>query len=1278
MIGCRPSARGLDDEPIRRRRLAGLLTVLLLPVAALSTACADRPSELAWREHPGGRWAELPGGGRGRTGFSPLSPSRTGISFENRVTDEHVAANRHTLNGSGVAAGDVDGDGRVDLYFARLDGPNALYRNRGGFAFEDITDSAGVAHDGRFSTGVALADVDGDADLDLLVGSLHDGVTLYLNDGRGAFREAPDAGLGSTAGRGNTTLALADVDGDGDLDLYVTNYREDSIDDRVDMRTLTWKNTVAETRVDGRVEYTLRPPYDDYYTILSREGELPERREAGEPDQLFLGDGKGGFTEVADTRTRFLTAAGEPMGLQRDWGLAAKFQDLNGDGAPDLYVANDFWTPDRIWINDGTGVFRQIDPFAVRSLSFSAMAVDFSDIDRDGHIDVFVTEMLSARHERRARHYVPDEPYPETRFETAWQPQYNRNSLYVSRGDGTYAETAQYSGVAASEWSWATGFVDADLDGYEDLLVATGFSYDLQDLDTQLRMHREIAQGVRPSRGHLLGYPPLELVNRAYRNNGDLTFSDVSDDWGFEEADISHALALADLDDDGDLDLAINRQNRVAAIYENTGAGPRIAVRLRGPPPNTAAVGAVARMEGGPVRQEKEVVAGGGYLSASDPLLVFAATPDAEHTLIVDWPDGGTSTIGGLRANRTYDIMRPAPGADGAAMVAGATRERPQGSGSRPAREAADGVVVPMFEDVSDRLGHIHHEDPFDDWWLQPLLPVGLSRRGPGVSWIDFDQDGDEDLFIAGGRGGRVGAFENLGAGRFERVALGPVTDALEGDATTVLGWGAAEASALVLGSANLEQGNVGAPAALVYAVGPGGVAEDGRVPDNRSTTGPMAAADYDGDGDLDLFVGGNFIPAQYPLAATSRLFRNDGGRLVADAASAPVFRDVGLVTGAVFSDTDGDGDPDLVVSLEWGPLRLFRNEDGAFVDASDEVGLSAHRGWWSGVATGDFNADGRPDLVATNWGRNSPYRLQSGHPLRMYYHDFDWDRRIDIIEAYHDDAAGGYVPRRQFDALRAIATSLGGLRTHREFATATVEEILGPRADRTPFLEINTLDHTLFLNDGRRFVARPLPATAQLSSAAAVAVADYDSDGHEDVFLGQNLFYVRPGLPRHDAGRGLWLRGDGVGGFRPVPGQVSGIAVYGPQRGAAVADFDGDGRVDLAVAQNGGETRLFRNRSERSGLRVRLVGPAGNRDGIGTNVRIVYRDGSTGPSREVQAGSGYWSQNGAIQVLGTAPLGEPARVEVTWFDGTRAAVGVPEARGTVVIRHPDAAAVRD
>lgn len=1218
-------------------------------IGASFAACSDR-ADPSWHVQQGYRWATLSPGFPGRTGFSPVAPSRSGIIFENRLSTDEIAANRHYLNGSGVAAGDIDGDGRVDLYFAGMSGPGRLYRNLGGLAFEDVTDAAGLAHPPRYSTGVVLADVDQDRDLDLLIGSIHDGVILYRNVGSGRFRRGSDSGLDRTSGKGNSTLALADIDGDGDLDLYVTNYRERSINDLIELRELTWEKTVQQSSGANGAAYVLRPPFEEYFTLLEREGLPPERREIGERDQLFVNDGHGRFVEVAGHGNRFLSADGGPRELERDWGLTAKFQDLNHDHLPDLYVANDFWTPDRVWINQGGGVFGEIDPVAIRNLSFSAMAVDFSDVNRDGALDIFVTEMLSPLRERRARHVIPKGPFPNERFRIDGQPQYNRNSLYMNRGDGTYAETSHYSGVAASGWSWAAQFIDVDLDGFEDLIVTTGFSHDLQDLDTQLRVSREVAAGTRPSRGQLAAYPPLELANRAFRNNGDLTFSDVSADWGFRERDISHGLALADFDNDGDLDVAINRLGRVATIYQNTTRERRIAVRLVGRAANVQAIGAQVALEGGPAPQSKEVASGGGYVSGSDPLIAFAAGK-GDHALTVRWPGGAITRIDDLRANRLYEIHEPVGGRVVAAGV------------------PLVGERSTVFADVSDRIDHRHHEQPFDSWRIQPLLPVDPSRQGPGVSWIDFDGDGDDDLFIGAGRGGRLGAFENRGDGRFAPVELGALTQRAPGDQTTLLGWRADAGTAFVLGSANLEQGNVGAPAAFHFSRAAGGVIEEGRVPDNTSTTGPLAAADVDGDGDLDLFVGGRFMPAQHPLPATSRLFRNERGRFVADDANASVLSQLGLVSAAVFTDFDQDGDPDLLLARVWDSLKLLRNERGTFRDVTDAVGLARYAGWWNGVATGDFNGDGRPDIVATNLGTNSPYRPDSRHPPRIYYHDFNWDGRVDILEAYYDAIIGDYVPRRRLHAYESIANLvLSNVRSHADFAKATLADVLGHRASSTPSLEISILEHTVFLNDGDHFSARALPRQAQLSAAFGVAVADYDADGREDVFIGQNLYHTRPDLPRLDGGRGLWLKGDGRGDFEPVPGHVSGVTVYGEGRGAALADFDADGRVDLAVAQNGEETKLYLNRSERSGLRVRLVGPTGNRDGIGTTVRLVYEDGTKGPAREVQAGSGYWSQNSATQVLGASPGMAVDHIEVTWFDGSIAAIPVSREERTYVI----------
>ncbi len=1257
------------------RRRAATMALLVGPVLVWAAGCSSQPKQLTWHEEPGYRWAELSPGSRGHTGFAERSPSRTGLDFDNQLTEQEIAANRHYLNGSGVAAGDVDGDGWTDLYFAGLDGPDKLYRNLGGLRFRDVTDSAGVANEGRFSTSAVFADVDGDGDLDLLVGSIPAGVALYANDGKGMFSRVADAGLRDTSGKGTMTLALADVDGDGDLDLYVTNYRERSIDDSLGVEQIAWDKTVKEKYSPDRDDYTLTPPYDRYYTIVKREGAVPERREVGEPDQLFLNDGAGRFRE-ADGPTHFLDPAGKPMGPPRDWGLGAKFQDLNGDGLPDLYVCNDFWTLDRVWINQGRGVFREIDPTAIRNFSFSAMTVDFSDVDRDGNVDIFTTEMLSPQHERRARHYIPRGPYPRIRYGIDRQPQYNRNSLFVNRGDNTYAETAWYSGVEATGWSWASQFLDVDLDGYEDLLVNNGFAYDLQDLDTQLRVNRSIAQGGRTSVGSLVAYPPLPLVNEALRNNGDLTFSDVSRDWGFTEGDVSQGLALADLDHDGDLDLVINRLNQTAALYENTGTAPRIAVRLIGRPPNTQAVGARIELDGGPVTQKKQVVSGGVYLSGSDPVTVFAADPDnLDHTLKVTWPNGRTSVLDSLGPDRIYEVTEPADTLrDEARGATGPTAPHsPASAASAAARPVSAPATPPVFEDVSDRIGYVHHEDMFHDFDLQPLLPFKVTRQGPGVSWIDYDRDGDPDLFIASGRGGHMGVFRNQGDGTFTSVPLDSVTRWAPGDQTTILGWGDGDGTTLLVGSANIEQGNVGSPSALDYTVRRGRVVAEQDVPRLRSTTGALAAADYDGDGDVDLFVGGRFVPAQWPASATSRLFTNEGGKLVLDRTNSPELADLGLVTGAVFTDYDQDGDPDLLLSLEWGTLELFRNDEGRFHDITDSVGLSAYEGWWNGVATGDFDNDGRPDIVATNLGRNSPYQLTPAHPLRTYYQDFNFDGRMDVIEAYFDPDARAYVPRRQLqDYASTIANTVTRyVRTHEGFATATLEGIFGPEVETMPFREINTLDQTVFLNRGDHFEAHSLPRESQLSIAFAASVGDYDDDGNEDLFLSQNLFSVRPDLPRLDAGRGLWLKGDGKGGFTAIPGQVSGVEVYGEQRGAALADFDGDGKVDLVVTQNAAPVKLYHNRTERAGLRVRLAGPDANRDGIGSSLRVVYSDGAKGPLREIQAGSGYWSQNDATQVLGTTPGKTVARIEVRWSDGTTQAVDVRPGERSYIIRHP-------
>lgn len=1212
-------------------------------------------SELEWHQEKGYRWAEIPSGSSEDYGFELLTSSQTGIEFNNTMTEEELDDNRHYLNGSGVAAGDVDGDGLTDLYFAGLTSPNRLYKNLGGMRFEDITADAGVAQPGHYSTGAVFSDINGDGHLDLLVTSIYKDNSLFLNDGKGNFELQENSGLG--AGEGSTTMALADIDEDGDLDLYITKYKEKSVKDIYTTEELSWNNILNEpyNRQQQTGPFTLASPFDEHYQIfMTDDNRLAGLAETGEEDELYINQG-GTFNKVADTEKVFLDEEGKEQGLQFNWGLTAKFQDLNGDNRPDLYTCNDFFTKDRIWINQGDGTFRELQKWAIRNLSFACMGVDFSDINRDGELDIFAAEMLSPEHNQRLRQVGSDDPNPEQYRETEARPTNNRNSLYLKREDLTYAEIAYLSGVEGTGWSWDATFMDINLDGYEDLLVNNGYMYHILDMDAQIGMMRKGRNMDEHFSEFIRGAPSLELRNRAFMNNGDLTFREEGRKLGFEEADISHGMAVADLDNDGALDLVINRMNEEAAVYKNVTKAPRIAVRLNGESPNTQAIGAKIELQGGPVTQKKELSAGGDYLSGSDPVVVFAADPEnTDHRLIISWPGGMTSRIDSIKANRFYIIEE-----------AGRVKEPERKNSNTVERQTA------IFKDVSERINHRHHESAFEDFQIQPLLPIRLSQLGPGLSWLDIDRDGDDDLFIASGKDGAPGVFENQGDGTFRPLHIPGIIRPAPGDQTTMLGWEDSSGTNLLTGNSNYEQGNIQFPSAYQYRVNGLDNVDVDSLPSNVSTTGPMAASDYNGDGRIDLFVGGRFVPGHYPMDAPSRLLINRQGTFVPDEANSKILEKAGLVTGAIFTDIDRDGDVDLVISRAWDSILLLENDRGIFNDVSGEYGLSNLKGWWNGVASGDFNNDGYPDLIVTNRGLNSPYQLESDLPIRMYYDDFNRDRRIEIIEAYAD-AGEKYVPRRRLFHFGSIPVIANQMRTHEQFANTTLEELFGPRLTDISYKEVNTLEHLVLLNTGSGFTPRALPIDAQLSSAFHAGVGDLDNDGNEDVFISQNFFAVPRQVPRQDAGRGLWLRGDGDGDFTAVTGSESGIKIYGEQRGAAFSDFNRDGKVDLAVSQNNYDTKLYVNQTDRRGYRVTLVGPSWNKNGIGSAIRLVYSgDDSDGPLREIQAGSGYWSQNSFTQILGAKAGLEAEQIEVAWFDGVSQTVDVTGEKKDYEIYHP-------
>jgi enediyne biosynthesis protein E4 len=1207
---------------------------------------------LDWVSIDGARSAPLVVGPGGVAGFSRLPGAITGLQFTNRVPESRHLTNQIYLNGSGVAAGDVDGDGWCDLYFSALHEPNRLFRNLGGWKFEEVARSAGVDCSGIASTGVALADLDGDRDLDLVVNSIGGGTRIFYN--QGGFRFTPGPVL--NVGKGGMSLALADTDGDGLLDLYVTNYRTSALMDIPNARA-TFKRVgdrIEVDRLNGRP--VTEPDLQNRFIVSQRRGV----EELGEPDAFYRNQGGTNFVFVPFTGGGFLDAAGAPLKEPLfEWGLDAMFRDMNGDTFPDLYVCNDFYTEDRIWFNDGKGRFRAAPPLTVRKTSLFSMGIDFADINRDGLDDFFVVDMLSRNHRERMTQMGDTAPPLLAIGEIQDRPQYGRNTLFLNRGDGTYAEIAALSGLEASDWSWMPLFLDVDLDGWEDVLISNGNERAARDLDVAAQLKamraRKAMSDAEVFEARRL-FPRLAPPNLAFRNRGDLTFEEVGTQWGVGTEGVSHGMAVADLDNDGDLDLVINNFNSEAGLYRNNSSAPRVGVRLKGSGVNTRGIGARVTVRGGAVPlQSQEIMAGGRYLSSDDAMRVFAAgSPTNRLSLEVAWRSGRVSVVPEAGPNRIYELDEA-----GAALPDQSTRASAAGSRS------VHGAAAPMFQDVSAWVDHRHPEEPFDDFARQPLLPRRLSQLGPGLGWHDLDGDGWEDLMIGSGKGGAMGVFHNDSGAGFTPWSRPPFTQPVTRDQTSVIAAYLAPGEIVILsGSSNHEDGlPIGAQ---VRAYDPTQTAPLEMTPGDVSSAGPLALADVDGDGDLDLFVGGRAVPARYPAAAASGLFRNEAGELKPGGGSQP-FAGVGLVSGAVFSDLDGDSDPDLVLACEWGPVRVFRNESGQFVEATTSLGLHAYRGWWNGVTTGDFDGDGRLDIVASNWGRNEASRNRRAGPLRIYHGDFDGDGSFDLVETSFDAASGKPVPELQLPRMARALPFLGErFGSNAAYADAGIEEILGDRLTKAAVWEADWFESTVFLNRGDRFEPKVLPVEAQMAPAFGVSAADLDGDGHEDLVLSQNFFALQPDTPRQDAGLGLVLKGDGKGGFRALGPNESGMRCYGEQRASGLADFDRDGRVDVVIGQNGGATKLFRNATAKPGLRIRLLGEDANPLAIGATIRMLGGE-EEGPVREIHAGSGYWSQDSALQVL--SRVREPHRIRVRWPKGDVLEYAVPGEASEVRIR---------
>ena len=1217
------------------KRLLVILILLTLPAALISA------ESRAWQSFAGYRSADLHRPSNGKTGFSLLPPDETGIRFTNQLAPSRSLTNQIYLNGSGVAAGDVDGDGWCDLYFCGLDSQNALYRNLGGWKFENITAAAGVACADQASTGAALADLDGDGDLDLLVNAIARGTRLFVNDGHARFDEVT-AQAGLSGKSGSMSLAIADVNGDGFLDIYVVNYRSSTFRDEPEkqFRVETRNGKHEVTSVNGRT--VAEPDLMGRFSVDPVTGLL----EHGEADVLYLSEGGTRFRRVDWGEGTFTDENGIAIATPYDWGLSAMFRDLNEDGAPDLYVCNDFQSPDRIWINQ-RGKFRTAPPSAFSQTSLFSMGVDFADLDGDGREEIFVADMLSRLHQRRQTQVMETNPGIVSNVKLEPRPQVSRNTLLWNRGDGSYAEIAQLSGLEASEWSWSPAFMDVDLDGRSDLLVSTGHERDAQHIDVAREIEAARKQNI-PWRELIelrRKFPKLTSPILAFQNKGNLSFTETTAEWGFTTSQITQGMALADLDNDGDLDLAANCLNSSALLYRNETPAARIALKLRADKPNTHAIGAriSVRVNGLPL-QTQQVVAAGRYLSSDDFTKTFAVRENQVATIEVLWPNQQRTLITNAPANRIYEI-------------------RPEALTPLEAKPSSPSTL--LFEEISSQLNHQHKDEPFDDFQRQPLLPRKYSELGPSVSWFDFDGDGWEDLFVGAGRTGSLAYFKN-NRGILSAEKLPHISAASRRDQAAILGWSHGTNRTLLINFSNYEDAQTNGPSVIALTHGANTI--QSVLPADAASVGALALGDADADGDLDLFVASRIIPGRFPEPPSSTFLRNEKGSFQLDHSLNEAFKSVGLVSAAIWSDLTRDGNPELLLAVEGGPLRVFTFVNGRFKELTTDLGFDRYTGWWQSITTGDFNNDGRMDVVAGNLGRNSKYQRFMADGYNLYYGDVAETGTMLILEAVRDSESSNIVPLMDRDSL---ALMLPDLRqrypTFASFSTSTVAQILGSRAEKTKTLHINTSESMLFLSSGSSaFRAVPLPLEAQFAPVFGLGVGDVDADGNQDLILAQNLFSVGKRTSRYDAGEGLLLLGDGKGNLSPLPSNRSGIKMKAEGRAVALCDFDHDGRLDFVTGQNYAQTKAYRNKAPRSGLRVVLRGGEPNPHAIGAQVRLRYNDGTFGPIHEIRAGEGYWSQASSTLVLGMQQ--GASELEVVWPGGKLERIPIPAEAAELIV----------